>query len=138
MFTTTALFAAILVPVYLYLSVNVIRNRVKHQVALGDGNHQPVKQAIRAHGNFIEYVPFFLILLLLLENLKASNILILVLGGLFVLGRLCHAYSLCFAERYEGGELKSTLKFRQAGMFLTFGSYGVASISLFVQLILMS
>lgn len=138
MFITTALFAAILALIYLFLSVNVIRNRVRHGVALGDGDQSEVKQAIRAHGNFIEYTPFFLIMLLLLESLNAPHLLLLALGALFVLGRCLHAYSLCCVEQYEAGQLKSSLKFRQAGMFLTFGTFGVSAISLFVMLIVAS
>ena len=55
-----------------------------------------LERNIRAHGNFSEYVPLFLILLLISEisnNFSISNLLIITF--IFVYGRLAHA--ICFA-----------------------------------------
>jgi len=53
----------------------------------------PLHRAIRAHGNLIEYAPIFLIVLALLEMTGAGNGMLHLLGVLFVVGRLSHAYS---------------------------------------------
>lgn len=46
-----------------WLAFQVIKNRRKHKISLGDGGIEELARAIRAHGNFIEYVPISLILL---------------------------------------------------------------------------
>ena len=55
-----------------------------------------LERNVRAHGNFSEYVPIFLILLLLLElSGTASFNYLLVISLIFSVGRLAHA--ICFA-----------------------------------------
>jgi len=55
-----------------------------------------LERNVRAHGNFSEYVPIFLILLLLLELSGAASFnYLLVVILIFSLGRLAHA--ICFA-----------------------------------------
>ena len=48
---------------YMTLTAQVVRQRQKHNVSLGDGGVEAVQIAIRAHGNFAEYTPLALILL---------------------------------------------------------------------------
>ena len=61
-----------------------------------DISEKKLERNVRAHGNFSEYVPLFLILLFLSEyfdllNFKYLSILCLI----FIYGRLAHA--ICFA-----------------------------------------
>jgi len=72
----------------------VVRARQRHKVLIGDGGNAELLRAQRAHGNAIEYVPLILILLLTLASLKASLILIHVIGGLLTFGRILHAIGL--------------------------------------------
>ena len=106
---------------YLYLSIAVIKQRLKHQVSLGSGENADLEKAIRIHGNFIEYVPFFLILLFLLENLTLSSNLTFWLGAALLASRICHVIGM------RDGNL---FRFRQAGMLGTFGVILVSSLTM--------
>ena len=55
-----------------------------------------LKRNVRAHGNFSEYVPLFLILLFLTEHLEIITIsYLIILCLIFLYGRIAHA--VCFA-----------------------------------------
>ena len=100
------------------LSINVILERHKNKVSLGDDGNKILMRRIRAQGNFIEYTPIFLISLIGIEwigydkNISYYLIYIHSLGMIFILGRIFHAISL-----YQ----KKTL-FRRVGMRITFYS----------------
>ncbi len=89
-----ALYAALNAVIILILAVMVSRQRRRAKVAIGDGGDPGLILAQRAHGNAVEYVPLVLILLLTLASLKASMILIHVVGGLLTFGRILHAIGL--------------------------------------------
>ncbi|MDA9210751.1 MAPEG family protein [Methylophilaceae bacterium] len=93
MLQITALYASLLAFIYIKLSTNVIKLRRLHKVSLGHKNHQDLEQAIRAQANFIEYVPFGLILLSCLEINKIHPVIVFLLGGLLLIGRFLHAKS---------------------------------------------
>lgn len=132
---TTAFYAALLALIYVGLAANVIMSRVKYEVPLLDGGIHAMSRAIRAHSNFAEYVPFFLVLLFLTEYSSFSRYIIHLIGILFVAGRLVHAYSLLYGERYENGKLVAGLPFRQFGTSVTLASLvGLALILLYQYL----
>ena len=58
-----AFYAALLGLFFVGLSIHVIRGRRRLRIALADGNQEEMKRRIRAHGNFAEYAPLFLIML---------------------------------------------------------------------------
>jgi len=89
-----ALYAALNAFIIFALVLLVVRARQRHKVLIGDGGNAELLRAQRAHGNAIEYVPLILILLLTLASLKASLILIHVIGGLLTFGRILHAIGL--------------------------------------------
>jgi len=93
MLQITALYASLLAFIYIKLSTNVIKLRRFHKVSLGYKNHKDLEQAIRAQANFIEYVPFGLILLSCLEINKIHPLIVFILGGLLLVGRFLHAKS---------------------------------------------
>lgn len=92
--TITALYASLLALVFLTLSFNIIRLRFKLKVGVGDGGKQTLTKAIRAHGNFSEYVPIALILLAGYELSGANSLWLHALGGMLLLGRILHAIGL--------------------------------------------
>jgi uncharacterized membrane protein YecN with MAPEG domain len=112
MLPITSLFAGFFTLLFMRLARNVIGLRRANKVALGAGGVSALEGAIRAHGNFAEYVPLGLILLGLLESKNMHPAIVVVLGGLFFLGRLLHAQALTHAN----------LKLRVRGMVLTFGT----------------
>lgn len=112
-----SLYAAILAIMYIQLSFRVVKVRKAQQVSFGDGNNPELVAAIRAHGNFIEYVPFALILLFLVEYQGLGSHYCHILGLLLVIGRICHSYALT----------ENSLKARVAGMLLTFFVLGISA-----------
>jgi uncharacterized membrane protein YecN with MAPEG domain len=93
MYTITALYAGLLALILVVLSARVIRGRVTDKISLGDGGGT-LSTRIRAHGNFIEYVPMALILIGLLESRGTAGWLLHVLGIVLVVSRLLHPFGL--------------------------------------------
>lgn len=91
MLIVTSIIAALLTAVFIRLSFNVIGLRRKNKVGLGSGGNEDLERAIRAQGNFAEYVPFGLILLACLELNGAVWWLIAIPGVTLIIGRLIHA-----------------------------------------------
>jgi uncharacterized membrane protein YecN with MAPEG domain len=91
MLIVTSIIAAVLTAVFIRLSFNVIGLRRKNKVGLGSGGNEDLERAIRAQGNFAEYVPFGLILLACLELNGAVWWLIAIPGVTLIIGRLIHA-----------------------------------------------
>jgi uncharacterized protein len=109
----TPIYAAILAVIYLALSTRVIMGRDANQLAFGEGGLADMTGRVRAHGNFAEYVPFALLLMLVAEIGGTSALWLHLMGLLLVIGRLAHAYAL------TGG---GALAFRIAGVLMTFGA----------------
>ena len=90
-----AVYAGANILLLLLLAFLVVGARVRHKVTLGDGGNPAVLQAIRAHGNGVDYVPAALVGLLLMAVLEPVPILaVQALGGLFTFGRVIHAIGL--------------------------------------------
>lgn len=139
----TMLYAGILALFIIPMAVFVISRRFKHKIPVGSGRpdglegERDLLKAVRIHGNFIEYVPIILFLLLLLELHNGCPYMLHALGITLVVARIMHAMSL-----YKSPE-KPTL-FRFLGMVLTFlvlmvsavmnimGYFGVALNCLFI------
>lgn len=130
-----ALYASLLAILFVGLSINVIRNRLKLKVALGDGGKERMNQAMRAHGNLAEYAPIFLILLGLAEYQGLPDWAVHLLGAVFLVGRLSHGYGVAFKERYTLTSVEN-LAFRSNGMVLTFACIVSAAVIVLVQYLL--
>ena len=91
MLLITSIIAAALTMIFIRLSFNVISLRRKNKVGLGHGGHEDLERAIRAQGNFAEYVPFGIILIACLELNGAPWWLVVILGIALIVGRLIHA-----------------------------------------------
>jgi uncharacterized membrane protein YecN with MAPEG domain len=90
--TITIAAAAALINVW--LGVRVSRLRRKHHVSIGDGGNPAVAARMRAHANFVEYMPLFLILLGLVEAARGSSPWLWAAAILFTLGRLAHPFGM--------------------------------------------
>ena len=90
----TALWAGLLGLLMLGLAMQVVRTRVAEKVGFGDGGNPIMLQRIRVHGNFIEYVPMVLVLMLVLELNGTSAGVLHALGGSLFVARLLHAFGL--------------------------------------------
>ncbi len=89
--TITPLAAALLGLIFFFLSLRTSMERRRAKVSLGDGGDAGLQRAIRAHGNFIEYVPISLLLMAFLEMRAVSIYVVGVLGVMLVAGRCFHA-----------------------------------------------
>lgn len=123
----TALYAAALAPVFLALSLAVVRRRQMDRAAWGDDGSGPLMRIVRAHGNFAEYVPMVLLLLLLAELRGAPVPLLHVTGASLLIGRLVHAFGLVARP--------AALAWRVTGMALTFTALGAGTLAVIWPLI---
>ncbi len=112
-------YVALCIFFYIYLSIAVIIARRRCGAIIGDIGNMQLLRSIRAHGNFSEYAPLFLIALGSAEHAGLSHHAIHFFGLFFFSGRILHAYSLLYAEHWQTNE-KPFLKFRQIGMAATF------------------
>ncbi len=90
----TSLYALPLAAIYLVLWFNVTRTRSAMNLSIGDAGDSTLLRRIRCHGNFVEWVPMVLILMLLAELQGADAVYIHASGALLVLGRLAHPIGL--------------------------------------------
>jgi uncharacterized membrane protein YecN with MAPEG domain len=90
--TLTIAGAAALMNVWLGLRVSMLRRL--HKVSIGDGGRSDVATRMRAHSNFVEYTPFFLILLGLVELARGSANWLWAVAIIFIIGRLLHPFGM--------------------------------------------
>ena len=91
MLLVTSIIASLLTIIFIKLSFAVIGLRRKNKVGLGSGGYEDLERAIRAQGNFAEYVPFGIILIACLELNGAPCWLVALAGIALIIGRLFHA-----------------------------------------------
>ena len=95
----TLFYASSLTILALILSFLTGRQRFKTETNLGLGDDFGMLQITRAHGNLIENALFFLILMFLLETVaEVSSVSLMVLGDIFLLARIAHAYGITRPE----------------------------------------
>ena len=114
MLIITSIIAAVLTAIFIKLSFAVINLRKKNKVGLGNGGHEDLERAIRAQGNFTEYVPFGIILIACLELNDAPWWCVAIPGITLIIGRLIHAEGI--------NQPPPDFSKRVLGMMLTFGT----------------
>ena len=80
--------------IFIGLSFNAAHTRRKSGLAIGEGNNEKLIRAVRAHGNFSEFTPMFLISLVIVDQLSKNCDYVACLGSIFILGRVSHATSM--------------------------------------------
>ena len=93
----TLLYAGALSILALFLGIKTGQKRFSKDgnITIGVGDNFELLQITRAHGNLIENVFFFLILSALLEIVGEIPVLATyILGDLFLLSRISHAYGI--------------------------------------------
>lgn len=114
------LWSGLLGLLYLALAGYVVRHRYRAKVAIGDGGDPGLARAIRVHGNFAEYVPLALFLLLLLALAGWGSLHIHILAGTLFVARAAHAIGLAGSEGPSPG--------RAVGILGTWGVVAAASV----------
>lgn len=90
----SAIYAGLSGLLLVYLALQTIKARRANKVKLGDGGIFALQSAVRAHGNFAEYMPITIIMLFLLEYNGMAAWVIHVIGATFLHGRWVHAQGL--------------------------------------------
>jgi uncharacterized protein len=127
----TSTFASLFTFFYLFLSFRVgyLRGSPVMKLIFKMDKEVPaskLERNVRAHGNFSEYVPIFLVLLMVLEmSGTASFDRLLLIWWIFAYGRIAHG--ICFAF-YEFNPF-----LRISGMLCTYLGLAMLAVELFLQ-----
>ena len=93
-FDITTLYVFPLAVIFFILWISVTSTRSGLNCAIGDAGNMELLLKIRRHGNFIEWVPFVLILMILAEAQGAGALWLHIAGALLVIGRIAHPFGL--------------------------------------------
>jgi uncharacterized membrane protein YecN with MAPEG domain len=104
---TIAAAAALL---HVWLASRVSQLRRQHRISVGDDGNPALLRRMRAHANFGESTPLFLILLALIEHAAGSQLWLWGAAILFILARILHAF---------GMDRQGANRLRAAGMGLS-------------------
>lgn len=115
-------YAALLALFYIFLSIRVVRMRVRDRIALGDANNPRLRRAVRVHANFAEYVPLTVILAAFVEWQQFAPVWVHGLCWMLIAGRVIHAYGV--------SQENEDYRLRVAGMVSTFGSMAASALLL--------
>ena len=93
----------------------------QRQLKKGGVDAGALQRKVRAHGNFAEYVPYGLLLVIALELMQAQAWLVWLLGSSLTIARVAHAYGLVTKYGPSIG--------RATGFFLTWFVYIIGSVA---------
>lgn len=112
----TAFVAAVCALLLLATAIDTVRQRLRLSAAFGDHGDAKLISASRSHGNLAEYAPITIILLGLLETARANHMALMIIGAIFLIGRVAHIVGL-----YTPSEPGKAPLGRQVGVAATFG-----------------
>jgi len=124
----TALYLAVLALLYTVLALQVGRLRQTNQASFGDNDSPRLRSSIRAHANFIEYVPIITLMVAMLEMAGASALRVHLLMGALLVSRLLHPLGM-YAK-------PNTLQFRVGrvgGITITLGLLVACAVMILLQ-----
>lgn len=90
----TTLYALPLGLIWFALWIGVSSARSDLKCSIGDASNPALLQKIRRHGNFIEWVPFALVLMILAEAQGTGAAWLHAAGALLLIGRIAHPFGL--------------------------------------------
>ena len=111
----TSAYLAILALLYAALTLQVARLRQRDRASFGDNGSLQLRSAIRAHANFVEYVPIITLMIAMLEMSGLPAMRVHLLMGALLVSRLLHPLGMYAAP--------NTLQFRigrVGGITITF------------------
>ena len=95
----TAAYLGILALLYLVLGLKVSRLRRSEKVLFGDGGNIKLRSAIRAHANFVEYVPIIVLMVAMLEMSGMPAMRVHLLMGALLIARVLHPLGMYVGPR---------------------------------------
>lgn len=117
---TAALYVGLFGILLIVLSLRVSFVRREARVPVGDGDNEVLLRRIRAHGNFVEFVPIALLLLALAEHTGMGSLFIHLFGIILLVGRISHAYGI--------SQINEVFIFRMVGTLATFAVIAILSL----------
>lgn len=96
----------------IWLAIRCGQVRTTQKISIGDGGNDALIRRMRAHSNFVEFTPFVLILLALVEYSVGTSLWLWGVMGLYMLARVAHGIGM------DGGE-GITAKGREFGILVT-------------------
>jgi uncharacterized membrane protein YecN with MAPEG domain len=96
----------------IWLARRVGQMRMAHKISIGDGGNEALIARMRAQANFIEYTPFVLILIGLIELAEGSKLWLWIVGVVYILGRIAHGFGM-------GRPRPDPLRLRMVGTVVT-------------------
>jgi uncharacterized membrane protein YecN with MAPEG domain len=119
--TLTLAGAATLINIWIAQRVGQMRHA--HKVSVGDGGVQPLIARMRAHANFVEYTPSFLILIGLIEMARGSALWLWAVGIVFILARIAHVFGM---DRPPGNRVRTLGMLVSAVILIGLAGYAIA------------
>jgi uncharacterized membrane protein YecN with MAPEG domain len=90
----TTFYSLPLIAIWFALWIGVTSSRSAHKASIGDAGSPELLLRIRRHGNFIEWAPFVLLLMVIAEAQGAGAVWLHAAGALLLIGRLAHPFGL--------------------------------------------
>jgi uncharacterized protein len=90
----TAFVAAVCAIMLLITAIDTVRQRLRVGAAFGDNADQKLISANRSHGNLAEHAPIVILLIAGLELSRAHHTALMIIGALFLAGRIAHIIGL--------------------------------------------
>ncbi len=109
----------------IWLAIRCGQVRTSQKISIGDGGNDALIRRMRAHSNFVEFTPFVLILIALIEYSQGTSTWLWIVMGVYMLGRVAHGVGM------DGGD-GIAAKGRELGIILTMlilvglGGYAIA------------
>tara|TARA_B100000989_G_C19350402_1_gene388859 strand:+ start:250 stop:687 length:438 start_codon:yes stop_codon:yes gene_type:complete len=114
---------------FLRIFKNVVNLRRKFKISLGHNKNIDLQRAIRAHSNFIEYVPFSLVLSMFLYF--HNYLIFCCLSSFFLLlGRILHYIGIS-----NNKEVETQFSYRLRGMKFTMWSFYISIIGILTYIV---
>src|ERR1700738_464435 len=127
----TSGYLALLALFYAVLTLRVVRLRQGNRAAFGDGDSLTLRSAIRAHSNFIAYVPIITLMVAFMEMSGTSPVRIHLLMGALVVSRLLHPLGMYAVPNTQAFRIG-----RVGGMTLTIGLLIACALMILSRLVL--
>lgn len=124
----SGLYAAIAGLFLTYLSLRVIRLRRSRRISVGPAGDADLERAMRVQGNFTEYAPIMLLLLVIAELNGLATIAVHGLGVALIASRIIHFLGFRSAT--------APMRLRVSGMMATFAVIALLAIIVLYQYII--
>lgn len=78
----------------LWLGIRIGQVRTSEKISIGDGGNEKVIRRMRAQANFVEFTPFVLILIALIELAAGTSTWLWAVMAVYMVARIAHAFGM--------------------------------------------